>query len=65
MNHPSAGKSIMVSNLFNQVTTETTHCAYAAYTGAPLWRRGQELIHIFFDLFLSLLRVFNFFRLGL
>jgi hypothetical protein len=30
------GKSIMVSNLFNQVTTETTHCAYAAYTGAPL-----------------------------
>ena len=30
------GKSIMVSNLFNQVTTETTHCAYAAYTGSPL-----------------------------
>ena len=24
------GKSIKVSNLFNQVTTETTHCAYAA-----------------------------------
>jgi hypothetical protein len=24
------GKSIKVSNLINQVTTETTHCAYAA-----------------------------------
>ena len=24
------GKSINVSNLINQVTTETTHCAYAA-----------------------------------
>jgi hypothetical protein len=24
------GKFIKVSNLFNQVTTETTHCAYAA-----------------------------------
>jgi hypothetical protein len=29
------GKCIMVSNLFNQVTTETTHCAYADYTGTP------------------------------
>jgi hypothetical protein len=30
------GKSIKVSNLINQVTTETTHCAYAASIGAPL-----------------------------
>jgi hypothetical protein len=34
------GKSFMVSNLFNQVTTETTHCTYAASTGTPLGRRG-------------------------
>ncbi len=31
----SPPKSIMFSNLFNQVTTETTHCAYAAYTVPP------------------------------
>jgi hypothetical protein len=29
------GKSIMASTLLNQVTTKTTHCAYAAYTGTP------------------------------
>ncbi len=32
---PPQPKSIMVSNLFNQVTTETTYYAYTACTGAP------------------------------